>query len=82
MQVMGQFQRYINEATVEIHLNGHLFTWSNEREHPTLEKIDRAFISTEWEVLYSNNDLHSLSSLCSDHAPRILSTIYGWLFPT
>jgi hypothetical protein len=35
---MGQFHHFINEATLkELHLNGHLFTWSNERSHPTLE---------------------------------------------
>jgi hypothetical protein len=31
-----------------------------------------AFISKEWEDLYTANELHSLSSLCSDHAPLLL----------
>jgi hypothetical protein len=69
-QLMGQFRHFINEADLkELHLNGRLFTWSNERTHPTLERIDRAFISKEWDELYPYNDLHSLSSMCSDHAP-------------
>jgi hypothetical protein len=34
-----------------------LFTWSNEWAHPTLERIDRAFISWEWDELYPASDL-------------------------
>jgi hypothetical protein len=37
---MGQFRCFVKE----LHLSGCLFTWSNERAHPTLERIDRAFI--------------------------------------
>jgi hypothetical protein len=55
---MGQLQRFINEAGLkEIHLFGGLFTWSNEWAHPTLERIDRAFISWEWDELYPASDL-------------------------
>jgi hypothetical protein len=43
-----------------------------ERSHPTLKRIDRVFISNEWEALYPCNDLHPLSSLYSDHAPLLL----------
>jgi hypothetical protein len=45
-RLMGQFRHFISVVALkEIHLNGRLFTWSNERSHPTLERIDRAFIS-------------------------------------
>jgi endonuclease/exonuclease/phosphatase family metal-dependent hydrolase len=74
-RLMGQFRRFLEEAAMkEIHLQGHLFTWSNERAHPTLMKIDRVFISNEWEDLFPCNDLHALSSMCSDHAPLLLRT--------
>jgi hypothetical protein len=34
--LMGQFHRFLNEARLkEIHLNSRLFTWSNERRHPS-----------------------------------------------
>jgi hypothetical protein len=47
-RLMGQFHRLLNDTCLRaIHLNGGLFTWSNERAHPTLEHIDRAFISKE-----------------------------------
>jgi hypothetical protein len=42
----------LTEANLhEIHLSGRLFTWSNERMHPTLELIDRAFISNHASLL-------------------------------
>jgi hypothetical protein len=71
---MGQFRRFLNEASLqEIHLRGSLFMWSNERLHPTLERIDMAFVSNEWEALHPHYDLQSLSSLCSDHVPLLLT---------
>jgi hypothetical protein len=37
-------------ALKELRLEERLFTWSNECAHPTLKKIDRFFVSAEWEV--------------------------------
>jgi hypothetical protein len=75
IRLMGQFRRFINKAAFkEIHLNGQLFKWSNERAHPTLERIDRSFISNEWEDLFPTNKLHAVSSLCLAHAPLLLQT--------
>jgi hypothetical protein len=72
---MGQFCRFLNDVILkEIHLHGHLFTWSNEWSHPTLKRIDRAFISEGWEELFLHNDLHALASICSNHAPMLLHT--------
>jgi hypothetical protein len=74
-QRMGQFWRFLNDANLrKIHLSGRLFTWSNERTHPTLECIDRAFISKKWDEFYPNHDMCSLASPCSDHASLILCT--------
>jgi endonuclease/exonuclease/phosphatase family metal-dependent hydrolase len=73
-RLVGQFCHSLNDDVLkEVHLNGCLFTQSNERSHPTLERIDRAFISEGWEELFPNND-HSLASICSDHAPLLLCT--------
>jgi hypothetical protein len=70
---MGQFRRFLNEALLkEIHLQGQLFTWSNECSHLMLERIDHAFVSVVWELMYPVNDLHPLTSLCSDHTPLLL----------
>lgn len=72
---MGQFRRFLNEASLkELHLQGRLFTWSNEREHPTLERIDRVFVPPEWDMLHPHSELSSFATLCSDHAPLLLRT--------
>ena len=56
----------------ELHLSGRLYTWSNGRDSPTLERIDRAFASVEWLQLYPFHHLRSLASDCSDHSPLLL----------
>jgi hypothetical protein len=56
----------------ELHLSGCLYTWSNGRDNPTLERIDRAFASVEWLQLFPFHHLRSLSSDCSDHSPLLL----------
>jgi hypothetical protein len=62
-QLMGQFRRFVTKALLKvIHLHGRLFTWRNERSHPSLEHIDRAFISNSWMDLYPNHDMHYLAS--------------------
>jgi exonuclease III len=72
-RLMGRFRRFLNDTTLkEVHLTGRLYTWSNKREHPTLSRIDRVFVSNEWEELFPVIDLHSLSSLYSDHMPLLL----------
>jgi hypothetical protein len=75
---MGQFRQFLSEAAMqEVHLNGHLYTWSNERADPTLEGIDRAFISNQWDAIFTDCELHALSSSCSDHTPLLLCTSSG-----
>jgi hypothetical protein len=72
---MGQIKRFLNDAALkELHLEGCLFTWSNERAHPTLERIDIFFIMTDWDCLFLNHDVIALPLLCSDHAPLLLRT--------
>jgi exonuclease III len=56
----------------ELHLSGRLYTWSNGRDNPTLERIDRAFASVEWLQLFPFHHLRSLSSDCSA-TPRCYS---------
>jgi hypothetical protein len=74
-RLMGQFQQLLNEALLkECHLEGHLYTWSYEREHRTREKIDCVFITNECEAIHPNHHLHSLASPCSDHTPLVLKT--------
>jgi hypothetical protein len=46
---------------------------SNEREQPTLEKLDRVFSAVDWEELYPDGFLSAMSTGPSDHCPLVLS---------
>jgi hypothetical protein len=68
-RLMGQFRRCLNDAALmEIHLQGQLYTWSN------VERIGRAFITSDWEAMFPSHDMQALASNCSDHAPLLLRT--------
>lgn len=58
----------------EIHLNGRAFTWTNARERSTLERINRVFVSTDWEALFLECFLRALLSSASDHCSMLLYT--------
>jgi hypothetical protein len=62
-RMMGRFRLFLNDLEfLELHLHGRLFTWSNERTHPTLERIDRVFVSLDWELLFPSSLLQAISS--------------------
>lgn len=72
---MGRFWRFLNDLELkELHLHGRLFIWRNERVHPTLERIDRLFVSMEWEDRFPKHHLRCLSTDGSDHVPLVLNT--------
>lgn len=39
---------------IELDLTSSLFTWSNKRNDPTFEKLDRFLVSSEWDLMYIN----------------------------
>jgi exonuclease III len=46
--MMARFRRALSSLELkELYLNGRRFTWSNERELPTLEKLDRVFSTVD-----------------------------------
>ena len=48
-RVMGRFRDAIDRASLkEIKCKNRRFTWSNEREDPTLVSIDKIFFNVEW----------------------------------
>lgn len=70
---MRRFRRLLDDCQLEeLYLHGRLYTWSNERQRPTLERIDRAFASLDWFEAFPSHHLRCLSSDCSDHAPLLL----------
>jgi hypothetical protein len=51
--MMGCFCHLLNDIELsEVHLMGRRFTWSNEREAPTLVRLDRVLASVDWEELF------------------------------
>jgi endonuclease/exonuclease/phosphatase family metal-dependent hydrolase len=49
LRSMCRFRRLIDDCQLdELYLHGRLYTWTNERQRPTLERIDRVFASVDW----------------------------------
>lgn len=72
-RMMQRFGGLLDKIQVkELHLSGRRFTWTDDGEALTQTKIDRAFVSTDWDVLFSGSNLYPLSSACSNHAPLFL----------
>lgn len=72
-RLMGKFRAAIAECELlEVCLHNRRFTWSNERENPTMVKLDRAFCNSEWELLFPNFALNAVSAGTSDHCPIVL----------
>lgn len=68
------FNDFINSnALIELPLLDRSFTWSSKRDRPTLEKIDRVFINNDWDLLFPNTSIASLTRFVSDHVPLIIS---------
>jgi hypothetical protein len=74
-RMMGRFQRLLNDVELkEQNLVGRRYTWSNERQSPTLEKLDRWFCSVDWDEGHPDCLLQARSSSLSDHCAIMLST--------
>lgn len=58
----------------EVQMGGRQFTWCNNQDNPTLEKLDRVFINNEWEFVYPLTSVQSLVRAFSDHNPMLLDT--------
>lgn len=73
-RLMGKFRAALDDCELlEICLQNRRFTWSNERENPTMVCLDRAFCNADWETLFPNFTLQAMSTGASDHCPIILS---------
>lgn len=66
--LMGRFRRFVNDLELkEIPLIGRRYTWSNEREAPTLVKLDRVLCTADWEAMFPDCILQSQATEISDH---------------
>jgi hypothetical protein len=72
-RMMQRFRGLIDKLQVkELYLPGRRFSWAGEGINPTQTKIDRAFVTTDWDMMFGCSNLYPLSSACSDHAPLFL----------
>jgi hypothetical protein len=72
---MDMFCHCINDLELrESSLLGRRYTWSNERDAPTMAKLDRWFGFMEWDELHSDASLTVLSSSLSDHCPILMTS--------
>lgn len=67
--MMGRFKRVLDDLELK---EIPKFMWSNERENPTLVRLDRAFCTTDWEEVFPDAVLQSATAGVSDHCPLIL----------
>ena len=58
---------------MEIALQNRKYTWSNERESPTLVRLDRMFCNHGREAAFPNFALNALATGASDHCPLFLT---------
>jgi exonuclease III len=57
----------------EIEMTGQQYTWSNDLDPPTFEKLDRVLMSPEWDLKFPNVTVEALDRTRSDHTPLLLN---------
>jgi endonuclease/exonuclease/phosphatase family metal-dependent hydrolase len=58
----------------ELVLSDRQFTWANNLQISTYEKLDRILVSTKWELKFSRVTVQSLPRGISDDTPMLLDT--------
>jgi hypothetical protein len=58
----------------ELELSGQQFTWANNLQTPTFEKLDRILVSTYWEVKSPQVIVRALPRGILDHTLLLLDT--------
>jgi len=77
-RLMRHFHQALDECDLaEISLQNRKFTWSNERQQPTMSRLDRFFCNAEWDATFSTHTLNVLSTSLSDHCPLLSSDLSG-----
>ena len=64
-------------SLIELPLLDRAYTWSNNRAVPTLQKLDRVFINLDWDLIFPNSSVSSITRFVSDHVPIIVSIQTG-----
>jgi hypothetical protein len=59
---------------IDLDLSDRLYTWSNNRNNPTFEKLDRFLVNPDWDLMFHNATVRGLDRSLSDHVPLVLQT--------
>jgi hypothetical protein len=69
------FNNWIDRwGLIELDASNRKFTWTNNQDPPIFLKIDRIFVSTEWESAFPLASVKALERLPSDHNPLLLNS--------
>lgn len=69
------FSNMINDLElIDLPMGNQNYTWSNIQCNPTLAKLDRFLISTDWDQTFPLTRVLALPRITSDHSPILLST--------
>lgn len=60
-------------ALIDLPMANQSFTWSNLQKSPTLAKLDRFLISTEWDLDFPLTKVEALPRVTSDHCSILLT---------
>lgn len=72
---MDMFNTFIADPDLrEIHRMGPKYTWTNKKNCPTQEVLDRILVTTDWDDCYPNSLLSSILRVDSDHISIVLDT--------
>ena len=70
---MEEFFDFINGQTlVDLPLKGGKYTWCNGLANPSMSRIDRVLVSSDWEEYYPNVVQKLMPKPISDHNPFLL----------
>ncbi|XP_073363170.1 uncharacterized protein [Aegilops tauschii subsp. strangulata] len=73
---MSRFRRFIaDEELRDLYMHGRRYTWSNERDAPTLVRNDRILCTSGWEIAHPHCLLRCLSSTAFDHCPLLVDCV-------
>ncbi len=74
-RISEMFNGLINNLSlIDLPLGNQSFTWSNMQSSPSLAKLDRFLISTEWDQEFPHSRVDALPRVTSDHFPILMTT--------
>jgi hypothetical protein len=59
---------------IELNPNNRLYTWTNNQDPPIMARLDRIFVSTDWEANFPLTRVKALERIPIDHNTLLLDT--------